>query len=111
MLAQLIPPMLSAGECVSLQAAPPRSRSVPPRLAAPSSPVRPVPPRPEDAATSTPSERLCSVAAQEFPRRMRGDIPAALPGSASRGDVLADEFSLANVLQAANVKLAAAKSE
>lgn len=36
---------------------------------------------------------------------MRGDIPAALPR------VLADEFSLASFVQAANVKLAAAKSE
>lgn len=36
---------------------------------------------------------------------MRGDVPAALPG------VLADEFSLANFVRAANVKLAAAMSE
>lgn len=106
MLSELIPARAPAGECVSLQTAP-WSRPVPPRLAAPSTLVRPVPPRPENSATSAPSGYRGSA---EFlhknpPRRMRGDIPAALPG------VLADEFSLANIVQGANVKLAAAKSE
>ncbi|CAN8192618.1 unnamed protein product [Coccothraustes coccothraustes] len=85
----------------------PWSRPVLPRLAAPSIPVRPVPPRPENSAASAPSRYRGSA---EFlhknpPRRMRGDTPAALPG------VVADEFSLANIVQAANMKLAAAESE
>lgn len=54
--------------------------------------------------------RLCRVPAPELPRQNARGFPCCPPWECS-GDVLADEFSPANVLQDANVKLAAAKNE
>lgn len=67
--------------------------------------LRTPPPPPPHSATTL----QCS--AQDLPLENAGDIPAALPGSAACGDVLADEFSLANILQATDMKLAALKRE